>query len=78
MKVISSLQFISQRLAVRLFTRGNSSADRQRGASALEYLILAAAIIFIVGVVASNDAVQTTFSDAFAKLFTDASTPAPG
>ena len=48
MKAISSLQSISQRLAVRLFTRGNSSADRQRGVSALEYIVLAAAIVVAV------------------------------
>ncbi|WP_101674167.1 hypothetical protein [Alloalcanivorax mobilis] len=73
MKAISSLQSISQRLAVRLFTRGNSSADRQRGASALEYIVLAAAIIIIVGVLATVFGGDSNpLSDAFSDLFQSA------
>lgn len=48
MKLISSLQTASQWLAVRLYTRGNSRSDRQRGASALEYIVLAAVIVVVV------------------------------
>ena len=72
MKAISSLQSISQRLAVRLVTRGNSSADRQRGASALEYIVLAAAIIIIVGFALNNDTVKTLLQSTFSSLFTSA------
>ncbi|ASK35968.1 hypothetical protein CEK62_17045 [Alcanivorax sp. N3-2A] len=75
MKAISSLQSISQRLAVRLFTRGNTSADRQRGASALEYIVLAAAIIIIIGALAGTTGIGAQVISAFTKLFTDAQAP---
>ncbi len=49
-----------------------SARDRQKGASALEYIILAATIIIIIGVLATNDTVKETLEAAFEKLFRDA------
>ncbi len=72
MKPITQLQFGLQKLAVRLFGGASTRADKQRGASALEYIVLAAAIIVIVGVLAASgvgDTLVTTFQD----LFSDAS-----
>ena len=66
---------VSQQLAARLFSRGRTQADKQRGASALEYIVLAAAIIFIVGILATNTTVQTTFQNAFENLFSSAQNP---
>ncbi|MCG8519219.1 MAG: hypothetical protein MI794_14615 [Pseudomonadales bacterium] len=45
---------------------------QQRGASALEYIVLAAALIIIIGVAVNSTAVQTALSDAFSGLFSDA------
>lgn len=72
MKFMDTINNISRQLAVRLYTRGASRADRQRGASALEYIVLAAAIIFIIGILAANDDIQTTVKSAFTNLFTSA------
>lgn len=52
-----------------------SAPKQQKGATALEYIVLAAAIIIIVGVLASNTTVQTTLTNAFNNLFTNAQTP---
>ncbi len=67
----------SQQRAARLFSRGRTQADKQRGASALEYIVLAAAIIFIVGILATNETVQTTLENAFKQLFSDATAKNP-
>lgn len=48
MKIIHSINKASQLLAARLYARGMGRADRQRGASALEYIVLAAVIIAIL------------------------------
>lgn len=72
MKSIIHLHFGLQKLAVRLFGGVSTRADKQRGASALEYIVLAAAIIVIVGLLAASGAGQTLI-DTFNGLFTDAS-----
>lgn len=71
MKVIDSINKASQQLAVRLYTRGGTQADRQRGASALEYIILAVAIIAIVGTLITYFSGQASnpLTDAFSNLF---------
>lgn len=53
-----------------------ASPNRQKGASALEYLVLAAAIVFIIGLALTNDGIQTTIQDAFEGVFEDASSAA--
>ena len=75
MKSLTVFTTASQQLAARLFSRGRTQADKQRGASALEYIVLAAAIIFIVGILATNTTVQTTFQNAFENLFSSAQNP---
>lgn len=45
MKSLTIFTNVSQQLAARLFSRGRTQADKQRGASALEYIVLAAAIV---------------------------------
>ena len=69
MKLISSLQTASQWLAVRLYTRGNSRSDRQRGASALEYIMLAAVIIAILVYLSTNTSVRNSIVQAFQGVF---------
>ena len=75
MKSLTIFTNVSQQLAARLFCRGRTQADKQRGASALEYIVLAAAIIIIVGILATNTAVQTALSGAFENLFSSAQNP---
>jgi len=52
-------------------------ARKQRGASALEYIVLAAALIIIIGVLATNGTVRTALETAFTDLFTEASDTTP-
>lgn len=72
MKSLTVFTNVSQQLAARLFSRGRTQADKQRGASALEYIVLAAAIIFIVGILATNPTVRDTLEGAFEGLFESA------
>lgn len=76
MKSLTIFTTASQQLAARLFSRGRTQADKQRGASALEYIVLAAAIIIIVGFALNNEDVKGTLKSTFSGLFTDAQTAA--
>lgn len=58
-------------MALRTQATSWSAKERQRGATALEYIVLAAAVIIIVGVLAASG-VGETLVDAFTDLFTDA------
>ena len=78
MKAITNIRLTARKLATRLHSAAPTRADKQRGASALEYIVLAAAIIFIVGILATNTTVQTTLETAFNNLFTDAEGVAGG
>ena len=70
---MSTFKDMFRLLMIRLYTQLPGRARNQRGASALEYIVLAAALIIIIGVLATNDTVQTTINTAFTDLFTDAS-----
>lgn len=72
MKSITQFHFGLQKLAVRLFGGASTRADKQRGASALEYIVLAAAIIVIVSLLAASGAGDTLI-ETFEGLFTSAS-----
>lgn len=48
MNIIKTMSKVPQLLVARLYTRGMSRADRQRGISALEYIILAVLIVLVV------------------------------
>lgn len=63
------LKTLSQTLFVRLFTQMPGRARNQRGASALEYIILAAVLIAIIAFLATNGTVQETLEAAFDNLF---------
>lgn len=52
MKMIQSFNTAIQSLMVRLFTQMPTRSNRQRGASALEYLVLAAVIVLAIGAAA--------------------------
>ncbi|MBF1803400.1 hypothetical protein [Alloalcanivorax profundimaris] len=69
MKAITNVQLIIQKLAARLYTAAPTRADKQRGASALEYIMLAAVIIAILVFLSTNTAVQNALRDAFADVF---------
>jgi pilus assembly protein Flp/PilA len=68
---------IAQFVFARLYTQLPGRARKQRGASALEYIALAAALIIIIGVLATNGTVSTALETAFTNLFTDASDTTP-
>lgn len=46
--------------------------DRERGVVSIEYVVLGAAIIAIIGFLATNSTVQTALSNAFSNLFSKA------
>lgn len=73
MKAITNIQLITQKLASRLYSVAPTRADKQRGASALEYIVLAAVIIGIISLLATTDAADT-IQEAFTGLFTNAKT----
>lgn len=66
LKTMARKALISTQLAV-------SSPKQQKGATALEYVVLAAAIIIVIGVLATNsDTVGGYLTSAFENLFSDA------
>lgn len=67
---MDTLRILSQTLFVRLFTRLPGRARNQRGASALEYIVLAAVIVIAVSVGAlllttgeGGNPIKDTFQD---------------
>lgn len=66
-----SIETLIQTLYVRLFSQLSTRAHKQRGASALEYIVLAAVLVaalIAVGVWLSNgNGFQGFFSDLFGK-----------
>lgn len=72
MNVIKTITNASQLLAARLFTREMSRADRQRGVSALEYIVLAAVLIAIILLLA-NSGLGAVLAAKFKALFSSAS-----
>ncbi|WP_323775305.1 hypothetical protein [Alcanivorax sp.] len=65
---MSTLTMISQFVFARLYSQLPGRARKQRGASALEYIVLAAALIIIIGVginAVGSGAIQEAFSDLF-------------
>ncbi|HAB08665.1 MAG TPA: hypothetical protein DCG27_08545 [Alcanivorax sp.] len=69
MKSLTIFTNVSQQLAARLFCRGRTQADKQRGASALEYIMLAAVIIAILVFLSTNTDVRAAISTAFSDIF---------
>jgi hypothetical protein len=70
MKSLTIFTTASQRLAARLFSRGRTQADKQRGASALEYVMLAAVLVGILAFVATqyggeDNPIVNIFNDLF-------------
>ncbi len=67
MKSLTIFTTASQQLAARLFSRGRTQADKQRGASALEYIVLAAAIVIalVAAAVVFGKELPTVFQDLF-------------
>ena len=55
-----------------------SARDRQKGASALEYLMVAAALIAILVALGSSETVKTAVETAFQSLFGDDRLPGGG
>lgn len=65
---MSTFKNMFRLLIVRLYTQLPGRARNQRGASALEYIVLAAALIIVIGVAIStvgSDAIETAFSNLF-------------
>lgn len=68
---IHKINKLPTRVAANLQARKLSLKSKQKGASALEYLVLAAALIAILTVLATSD---IGVVEAFSGLFTDATT----
>jgi len=56
---------VSQQLAARLFSRGRTQADKQRGASALEYIVLAAVIVIAIITALTTTDIASKITDTF-------------
>ena len=70
---MSSIKQFYHAVLMRLYGGVSGTARHQRGASALEYIVLAAALIIIIGGLATNTTVQDALNSAFSDLFSDAS-----
>ena len=68
---MSTLNEMFRLLMIRLYTQLPGRARNQRGASALEYIVLAAALIIIIGV-GINAVGSGAIRDAFQNLFDSA------
>lgn len=53
--------------------RSVTERRNERGVVSIEYIVLGAAIILLIGVIGTNTAVQNALTEAFTKLFSDAS-----
>lgn len=73
---LHGLTDLSRRLTAKAYAA--TLPRKQQGATALEYIVLAAAIIIIIGVLSTNSTVQDTLSNAFNQLFTDAASTGSG
>jgi len=65
MKSLTIFTTASQQLAARLFSRGRTQADKQRGASALEYIVLAAVIVIAIITALTTTDIASKFTDTF-------------
>lgn len=74
---IQRINNLSTRIVANLQTRKLPLKSKQKGASALEYIVLAAALIGILTVLATSD-VGTQVVSAFTSLFTDATSASDG
>ncbi len=76
MKAITNIQLITQKLAARLYTAAPTRADKQRGASALEYIMLAAVIVgLLVALAAAYSGDDNPIVKFFDDLFSTAADP---
>ena len=55
-----------------LATRLHTARRNERGVVSIEYIVLGAAIIALIGILATNTAVSDALGDAFQGLFEDA------
>lgn len=65
MKSLTIFTTASQQLAARLFCRGRTQADKQRGASALEYIVLAAVIVIAIITALTTTDIASKITDTF-------------
>ena len=65
MKSLTIFTSVSQQLAARLFSRGRTQADKQRGASALEYIVLAAVIVIATITALTTTDIASKITDTF-------------
>ena len=65
MKSLTIFTNVSQQLAARLFSRGRTQADKQRGASALEYIVLAAVIVIAIITALTTTDIASKITDTF-------------
>ncbi|MBO6851143.1 MAG: Flp family type IVb pilin [Marinobacter sp.] len=74
---IQTTTSVFTRFSNRHRNRKMTSTSNQKGASALEYLVLAAAIVLIIGV-AMGTGLGDQVTQAFSDLFTDAASGGGG
>lgn len=74
---IQRINNLSTRIAANLQTRKLPLKSKQKGASALEYIVLAAALIGILTLLATSG-VGAQVVQAFTDLFTDAASAGSG
>ncbi len=69
---------VSRRLLINVQLRSRKIGSSQSGASALEYLVLAGALVAIMIFAFTNDTIKNTVSDIFSGLFDEVPTSGSG
>ena len=68
MKAITNIRFTTQKLAARLYSVAPTRADKQRGASALEYIVLAAVIVIAIITALTTTDIATKITGTFQEI----------
>ncbi|WP_228257395.1 Flp family type IVb pilin [Marinobacter sp. NP-4(2019)] len=71
---IQRINNLSTRIVANLQTRKLPLKSKQKGASALEYIVLAAVLVGLLTFALADDTIRTQVQTFFSNLFTDATT----
>ena len=78
MKAITNIRFTTQKLAARLYSVAPTRADKQRGASALEYIVLAAVIVIAIITALTTTEIGSKITETFTQIVNQMPTPEDG
>ena len=75
---VQRIKDLPTRMAINLQAKKLSLKSKQKGASALEYIVLAAVLVGVLTLALTNPTTKALIEGAFTDLFTDATTAGDG